>query len=195
MPIISSNNAGLKSFIPALIGADLVHGKGVLAVELSQNSSFMNDLRKAANENDLKVVSLDCATVVTLYDAIGWLRALTEQSHEDPSILVLEHITELSSRELQFALLHAWKNETNQFTDDRPEQSGDIFFVNNREYIIYLTWDEDKHDELTKIWCPGDGFAWIGNYEKWKADVINMYKNMSDEDFEKCLKLRGLIKK
>ena len=195
MSIISSNGAGIKSYIPALIKDELVRGKGVRTLELDKDSSFINDILSAANENGLKVVSLDCATVVTLYDAIGWLRALIEQSPDDkPSILVLEHITELSSRELQYALLHSWKNETNQFADERSGQDGEIFVVKTREYLIYLTWDAEKHDELKKIWHPGDGFSWIGDYEIWKKELENLYKNMSNEDLTKCLRMRGMIK-
>lgn len=190
MSIISSNSANLAS---VLLPKFLLCGFGVCVVETQKctsdilcqqmcnvhgkpyNSSntFVKDLVDLAAREGRKVYGLDCLTIVSKYDAIGWLRALSELPREDqrPIIVVIENITELNAKELQYALIHAWKNEKNVFLNDRQGQN-DTFSLNNKDYLVYLTSDLGYHDELLKILHPGDGFAWIGNYEVWKNSIL-----------------------
>ena len=213
MSILSSNNAGIKSYIPKLIAKDLVTTGRVYAVETEQSSedvllgtiaethgmtykshnSFVKDLVAATKEEEIPVYGVDCAAFHNRNDAIGWLRTLSELPTEPKHpLIVLENITELLP-ELRNVLLHGWKNDTNQFCDDRPGQDG-CFTVDNRKYIIYLTWDKSKQEKQKTIWHPGDGYSWIGNYEDWKKNCTEMYKKMNDEDYKKVLRMRGVLK-
>lgn len=213
MSILSSNNAGIKSYIPKLIVKDLVTTGRVYAVETEQSpedielstiaeahgmtytshNSFVKDLVAAAKEEGIPIYGVDCATFHDRNDAIGWLRTLSElPTGPKRPLIVLENITELLP-ELRNVLLHGWKNDTNQFCDERLGKDG-IFTIDNRKYRIYLTWDKSKQDELKAFWHPGDGHSWIGNYEEWKRNCTEMYKKMNNEDFIKILRLRDILK-
>ena len=187
MSILSSNSADLKSRSSNFVTKYLVSSGRVYAVETEQssedillkkiseihgityksNNSFIKELNTIAEEEGIKVYGVDCAVFQHRYDVIGWLRALSELPEETKHpLIVLENVTSLLP-EFHNVLLHSWKNDTNQFCDDRPGQDG-TFTIDNRKYRIFLTWDKSKSDELKAMWHPGDGYTWIGNYEEWK---------------------------
>lgn len=190
MSIISSNSANYAS---AILPKFLLRGSGACAVETQKcscdvlcqqvcsnygktyhiSNTFVKDLVEMAKREGRLVYGLDCSTIASKYDAIGWLRALSEQPCENncPKIVVIENITELRSDEMRYILVHAWKNKENMFLDDRPGYN-DTFVISISDYLVYLTWDVEKKQELKKIWHPGDGFTWIGNYEKWKNSIL-----------------------
>lgn len=193
MSIISSNSANYAS---AILPTFLLRGSGVFAVETQKcscdvlgkqacsiygktyhiSNTFVKDLVEMAEREGRLVYGLDCLSIVNKYDAIGWLRALSELPREDkrPIIVVIDNITDLSAKELQYALIHAWKNEKNVFLDDRQGQN-DSFSINNKDYLVYLTSDLEHHDELLKILYPRDSFSWIGNYEVWKKSILKTH--------------------
>ena len=186
--IRGTNNAGI---ISNLMNWELVHQKGVVTMGTRvypqdflikkimdyrgkpyiSKSEFVHELANAADEEKIIVVGLDCATIHDKDNALGWLNAISNQSPQ-PSVIVLENITELSSPELQDLLIHSWKGET--------------------KYLVYLTWDIDKREEFDKIWNPKDNFLRIDNYAEWKTAEKIKYIEMSKEELTKCLQLRGL---
>lgn len=169
--IIGTNNAGM---ISSLVKREIVYQKGVIAVGTQiapqdsvikkimdyhgkpyiPKSEFTHEIAKAADEEQIIVVGLDCASIHEEQDAKGWVDALSKQFPQ-PSIIVLENITELSSPELQDILIHSWKDKT--------------------KYLVYLTWDIDKREVFDKIWNPKDGFIKIDNYHEWKEKYKKKY--------------------
>ncbi|MBR1808324.1 MAG: hypothetical protein IJ776_02940 [Paludibacteraceae bacterium] len=157
-------------------------------------NSFVADIQVAISKADnapvkrmqqhagRKVYTLDCRKLCK-YDAIGWLRSVSQLPLSPKPILVIENITEIPKEDevhdnpqyVQNLLVHSWKNETNDFTDNRPGQNYEQFTINPRNYTVFLTWTPETKEMLNSVWSPSDGYAWIGNFNEHRQKFIDEY--------------------
>lgn len=124
-----------------------------------------------------QVYEIDCGQLCK-YDAIGWLKAISTLPLLPKPILIVKNITDIPDEDINHdnpeyvrnLLLHSWKNQTNQFTDNRPGQHNDQFIINSHDYLVFITWQPEKKEKIEQIWNPSDNLAIIGNFEKLKKD-------------------------
>lgn len=159
-------------------------GYGAHGVEVGQE--FVTDLLDVINNDciifeslqkhkDRTVYVIDCKKL-SKYDAIGWLEAVSKLPLSPTPILVIENITEIpdSEKYVENLLVHSWKNERNDFTDNRPGQNFKQFTLKPHDYLVFLTWTPDSADKINNVWNKSDNLAWIGNFQNYKDKFISI---------------------
>ena len=125
----------------------MLRGVGARGVEVGHE--FVTDLRKIILQAEdpflesLKrhagrpIEVLDCKTLCK-YDAIGWLETVSKLPKSPTPILIIENITEIpdSEKYVENLLVHSWKNERNDFTDNRPGQNVKQFTLKPHDYLV-----------------------------------------------------------
>ena len=161
-----------------------LHGFGAHGVEVGQE--FVTELLDVINNDciifeslqkhkDRTVYVIDCKKL-SKYDAIGWLEAVSKLPLSPTPILVIENITEIpdSEKYVENLLVHSWKNERNDFTDNRPGQNFKQFTLKPHDYLVFLTWTPDSADKINNVWNKSDNLAWIGNFQNYKDKFISI---------------------
>ena len=159
-------------------------GYGAHGVEVGQE--FVTDLLDVINNDciifeslqkhkDRPVHVIDCKKL-SKYDAIGWLETVSKLPLSPTPILVIENITEIpdSEKYVENLLVHSWKNERNDFTDNRPGQNFKQFTLKPHDYLVFLTWTPDSADKINNVWNKSDNLAWIGNFQNYKDKFISI---------------------
>ena len=159
-------------------------GYGAHGVEVGQE--FVTELLDVINNDciifeslqkhkDRPVHVIDCKKL-SKYDAIGWLETVSKLPLSPTPILVIENITEIpdSEKYVENLLVHSWKNERNDFTDNRPGQNFKQFTLKPHDYLVFLTWTPDCAEKVSSVWKASDGLAWIGNFQKYKDNFISI---------------------
>ncbi|MBR1929116.1 MAG: hypothetical protein IJ834_05180 [Paludibacteraceae bacterium] len=139
-----------------------------------------------------EIYRLDCSKLCK-YDAIGWLRKVSQLSLSPKPILVIENITEIPQEDevhdnpkyVENLLVLSWKNPANQFTDNRPGQNNEQFSINPHDYTVFLTWKPEDKEKLNNVWCASDGLAWIGNFADYKQKFTDDYKQTDLSELQK----------
>ena len=177
---------------------DLLGGIGAQGVELEDNGAemFVNNVISEAEKDLRKVFVLDCKTLCK-YDAIGWLRTISQQPKEEKRpILIIQNITEIPAEDnvhdnpkyVENLLVHSWKNSVNDFTDNRPKQNYEQFTLNSHDYLIFLTWTKASADRINHVWRAGE-FALIGNLKENKAKFFADHDTMKVNELMRELNL------
>ena len=172
----------------------IIGGSGATGIEVESNS-FVTEMQDSIDNAGAALVKrmqqhagreiyrLDCSKLCK-YDAIGWLRKVSQLPLSPKPILVIENITEMPHEDevhdtpkyIENLLVHSWKNPTNQFTDNRSGQNHEQFTINPRDYTVFLTWKPKDKEKLNNVWCASDGLAWIGNFADYKQKFMDDYK-------------------
>lgn len=180
-------NPAISKTAQALLASE---GSTMLVKELAEildmeNSPFNPMLRRHLGR---PVYSLDCR-LLRKGDAIGWLEAVSKLPKAPKPILVVENITDIPEEDgnhdnpqyVRNLLMHSWKNPMNDLFNASSENSFKIIPV---EYTIFITCTPENREKMEEIHQQSDGFAKVGNIEKYRQKLIEPYKNCTLKELE-----------